>query len=58
MQKLEQLIEVLQKAQEAQELLEKVWQWTGPYGAWTKTIPMPKELQIQLQRYFQYDNSE
>ncbi len=56
--KLDELIETLARAKEAQDLLERVWQWTDPYGTRVESTPMPKDLVKDLQQYFNYDDSE
>ena len=54
----DQLTDDIEKAKEAYGLLEEVWHWHGPYGPRDGKKEMPEKLQIKLQRFFKFDDSE
>lgn len=71
--RLDALEQELKKLKRAQELLEEIWDWHGPYGpekamrtrrkgkkvAYDFWIEqMPQELRIKLQQHFNFDDSE
>jgi len=45
----------IEKLKRAQDILEEVWNWTGPYGP-DETIP--SELMTALHAHFEFDDSE
>jgi hypothetical protein len=49
------LIDILDKGRRAQDLLEKVWVWAGPYG---KPDNTPADVWRDIQDYFKFDDSE
>lgn len=54
--RIEEFQAELNKLKEGCTLLEEIWNWCGPYGLLKE--PIPEELLIQLQRYFDFDDSE
>lgn len=55
MEDVTKLIETLNRALEADKLLQRIYSEIGPYGDYSKmSIP----LMIDLQRYFKFDDSE
>lgn len=49
------LIAELQQLQQAKALLEQVWAEIGPYS---KETQISNDLQVKLQTYFKWDDSE
>ena len=55
--KIEDLIAVLQRAKDAEDILGKVWAFTDPYSGQIRD-EMSKEIRDDLRRHFKFDDSE
>lgn len=52
-EELKEELALLEKQQEAENLLQEIWLELGPY-----TPHLPNELRYKLQDYFKFDDSE